>query len=88
MSNIPSKGDLQNNQEAKYEQQRQDKIKSDITKYTDDIVAAMNKGNDSITVQLFFPEPEAQEQIIKDFAKKGWSVTFNKSRSGGNISWS
>lgn len=88
MSNIPSKGDLKNNQESQYEEQRQDKIKTDITKYTDDIVAAMNKGKDSLTVQLSFPEPEAQTQIIADFAKQGWTVVFRGARSGGNISWS
>ncbi|MBS1990563.1 MAG: hypothetical protein JSS83_08605 [Cyanobacteria bacterium SZAS LIN-3] len=87
MSNIPKKGE-QGNTQGQQEAQRQQKIKSDVTTYTDKIVAAMGQNKNSISEQLFFPEPEAQAQIIADFKNQGWTVTFKPMRSGGIISWS
>lgn len=87
MSNIPKKGE-QANDDQQQEAKRQQKIKSDITTYTDQIVAAMGKNKTSINLQLGFPEPEAQEQIKRDFATQGWALEFKQARTGGNISWS
>ncbi len=87
MSNIPKKGEKANDS-LQQDANRQAKIKTDITTYTEQITAAMGKGNDSVHLPMQFPEPEAQEQLKRDFAAQGWTVTFNQARTGGNISWS
>lgn len=88
MSNIPTKGDLKNNQNNQAEIDRQKRIKDDVTSFTAQIVAAMGKGQTTLTVQLRMPEPEAQTQLAADFKASGWTLTFKPARSGGNISWS
>ena len=87
MSNIPKKGDKSNdaqNAEAK----RQQKIATDVTTFTDRIVAAMGQNKTSYQEQAEWPEAEAQAQIIAAFKTQGWTVTFTGARSGGWIKWS
>jgi len=87
MSNIPKKGETGNNGDNR-EAQRQQKIASDVTTFSDKIIAAMGQNKNSINEQIYWPEPEAQTKIKADFKAQGWDVTFEPARSGGWIRWS
>ena len=52
MSNIPKKGDTGNNRDNQ-EAQRQQKIDSDITTFSDKIIAAMGQNKTSINEQIY-----------------------------------
>jgi len=88
MSNIPKKGEQANNQNGNKEAQRQQKIATDVTTFTDKIIAAMGQNKNSIMEQIYWPEPEAQAQIKTAFKAEGWDITFEPARSGGWIRWS
>lgn len=87
MSNIPTKGDQQKDKAAQAEAARKASIPGQVKSFTDDIVAAMGRGDNYLPVQTRMPEPEAQQQIKDDFRAKGWIVDFRPARTGGSITW-
>jgi len=87
MSQIPTKGDLQKDKAAQQESDRKARIPGEVKSFTDDIVAAMGRGENYLPVRTKMPEPEAQQQIKDDFRAKGWIVEFRPARTGGSITW-
>lgn len=87
MSNIPTKGDLAKQQADAAEARRKAAIPAEIKAFTDQIVAAMARGDRALSLQMYMPSPEAQAQLTADFQAQGWTLTFNPARTGGSISW-
>ncbi len=86
MSKIPTKAELAREKADQSEADRQKLIESEISEFTNSIVAAMRRGETSLPVAFCMPEPETQTQLKKKFAPE-WTLTFIGARTGGTIRW-
>jgi len=88
MTHIPTPEELAAQRANNDEAARRARIASDVTAFTQEIVAAMGKGERYLSVRTRMPEPEAQTQLIADFRASGWELSFQTMRTGGSIKWS
>ncbi len=87
MSKIPSKADFAISKAARAEADRRKRIKAEVKQFTNYIVAAMRRGESSLSKFPSMPGPEAQTQLKSNFAPE-WTLHFDSARSGGTICWS
>lgn len=87
MSKIPTPQDLAADKSQNDEAARRARIPTDVTHFTNDIVAAMRKGDTFLSVRTRMPEPEAQTQLYNDFLASGWVLSFHSARTGSSITW-
>jgi hypothetical protein len=62
-------------------------VKDEVDKFKTEIVQAMRNGRSDIPVVYRMPSAEAKEELILDFAHKGWLVVFASDPLKPSISW-
>lgn len=87
MAHIPTREELAQEARDKAAAAAAANVPNEVRTYTDQIVAAMRKGDNYVSVSPSFPSAAAQAQLSKDFAASGYTLTFRQARTGGSISW-
>ena len=88
MSNIPTKGQLDANQQAAAAAAAAARIPADVKYFTDAIVAEMQKGKSSYSEPTRNVSAPVEQQLRANFASSGWTLTIRNFRTGCAISWS
>ena len=62
-------------------------VKEEVDNFKLEIVQAMRNGKTSIMVVHHMPSKEAKEELLLDFALKGWVLVFPSDPFKPDISW-
>lgn len=87
MTHIPTPEELKQERRNASAAAEAANVPNEVTQFTNEIVAAMRRGYNYISVQTSMPSPAAEAQLRNNFAASGYKLTFSPRRTGGSISW-
>lgn len=87
MAHIPTKDELAQERRDANAAAEAANVPNEVKSFTDQIVAAMRKGDNFLSVQTRMPSAAAQTQLTRDFAASGYTLNFRSARTGGSITW-